>query len=86
MWRGTGEEKARRQFVEALEGMIEAEKRKRELEGVGDEKRGSSMAAAAIPGEGIQRSGSRAEGRGVSGAGRGFLTNLQRLRNEIYLE
>lgn len=75
VWKGTAEEKARMRFVEGLTKMIE--ERKRVVE---------AAAQPAQPAQGSYGS-TRGHQRQVSeGPGGGIFRNLQRLREEIYLE
>lgn len=75
VWRGTAEEKARTRFVEGL--MKTVEERKRVVE---------AAAQPEQPGQGGYPS-TRGHQRQVSeGPGGGIFRNLQRLREEIYLE
>ncbi|KAK2809306.1 hypothetical protein FQN50_003948 [Emmonsiellopsis sp. PD_5] len=86
VWRGTAEEKARGKFVEGLARLVEERRRE-------EERKGS-------PATGVDGSGSGREERGVSSAAAtnnaatttststagGLFRNLQRLRDEIYLD
>ncbi|KAK2777940.1 hypothetical protein FQN53_002008 [Emmonsiellopsis sp. PD_33] len=88
VWRGTAEEKARGKFVEGLARLVEERKRE-------EERRGSP--ATGVDGNG---NGNGREERGASGAAAtnnattatststagGLFRNLQRLRDEIYLD
>ncbi|KAL2861136.1 uncharacterized protein BJX67DRAFT_314112 [Aspergillus lucknowensis] len=74
VWKGTAEEKARSRFVEGLVKMVEERRR--------------AIEAAAAPSRQTFTSGhSRGHQRQESeGPGGGIFRNLQRLRDEIYLE
>lgn len=74
VWKGTVEEKARGKFVDGLARTV-AERRK-EVEG-----KGGLVGSGRAEGE-VERNGKNAPADG----GRGFLKNLQRLREEIYLD
>ena len=76
VWKGTAEEKVRGRFVEGLAKMV-ADRRRAE-EGKGNIVRRE-------PDEKADREEKKADAR-ATGGGPGFLKNLQRLRNEIYLE
>ncbi|KAK2806144.1 hypothetical protein FQN51_008098 [Onygenales sp. PD_10] len=88
LWRGTAEEKARGKFVEGLARLVEERKREEERRGSpatgvdgngngnGREERGASGAAA---------TNNAATATSTSTAG-GLFRNLQRLRDEIYLD
>ena len=75
-WKGTAEEKARGKFVEGLAKAVED--RRREEEGKGNVVRRE-------PDDRADREEKKMDPR-ATGGGPGFLKNLQRLRNEIYLE
>jgi hypothetical protein len=79
VWKGTGEEKARGKWVDGLARVVEEEERKRS-EGVTGRRRGVSAAGRKAVEE--QQGRPSAE---IS-RGPGFLRNLQRLREEIYME
>ncbi|OJJ78501.1 uncharacterized protein ASPGLDRAFT_53605 [Aspergillus glaucus CBS 516.65] len=85
VWRGTAEEKARGRFVEGLVKVVED--RRRVLESQGGQQGGSGQQGQ---GEGQQQ---RSDGRTTGhrrqeseGPGGGIFRNLQRLRDEIYLD
>ncbi|KAI9876192.1 MAG: hypothetical protein M1830_007059 [Pleopsidium flavum] len=93
VWKGTAEEKARIKFVEGLARMIEDraktlerdawEKRHRD----GPERTASSRKPAVSPSKSGRPSGEyERNGKSVGEGGPGFLRNLQRLRDEIYLD
>lgn len=88
VWKGTVEEKVRGKMVEGLAKMV---LERREEEGKGVVVRGGSNGKAEGEGEG-EGKGDRKGGGGKvtpvggTGSGPGFLRNLQRLRDEIYLE
>lgn len=87
VWKGTGEEKARGKFVEELEEMVEEGRRKnREANSTkatmrfssqpnGNTLAGTSRDIPVLPSRNADTS-----------SGPGFLCNLQRLRDEIYME
>lgn len=87
LWKGTTEEKARGKFVEELEEMVEEARRKnreanrvKETLKISPQPKGSPLA-------GIDRDIPALPSRHADTAsGPGFLRNLQRLRDEIYLE
>lgn len=75
VWKGTGEEKARSRFVDGLEAIVEERARRQ----VRQER--SKALSGSLAGE------TRSEGKGITGGvGPGLLRNLQRLREEIYME
>ena len=76
MWKGTLEEKPRTRFVEGLEGMVE--ERSKEL-GLAAHKPNDNTGRD--KGDDTRRGSSEVVERGP-----GFLRNLQRLREEIYLD
>lgn len=83
VWKGTAEEKARNRFVDGL--MRIAEDRRRVMES----SLGGGAAAAAVGGGQTQQQQQQQRGhqRQISeGPGGGIFKNLQRLREEIYLE
>ncbi|KAL4950374.1 hypothetical protein BDW69DRAFT_172343 [Aspergillus filifer] len=73
VWKGTAEEKARTRFVDSLGKMVE--ERRRVLE--------AKMQPVQSGNNGVQRGHQRQESEGPGG---GIFRNLQRLREEIYLE
>lgn len=77
VWKGTSEEKVRLKFVEELERLVITEEEKRRKE---EPRRRVSTA------ETRRRADSHGRGGGEAGGGPGFLRNLQRLREEIYME
>ncbi|MCJ1427153.1 hypothetical protein MMC29_005056 [Sticta canariensis] len=78
VWKGTGEEKARSRFVDGLEGIVE-EYQERTRRQPGQE--GGKELSRPLVEE------TRSDGKGItSGVGPGLLRNLQRLREEIYME
>ena len=87
VWKGTGEEKARGKFVEDLEEMVEEARRKSREENptkgslkVSSQPNGSALA-------GTSRDIPVLPSRNTdTHSGPGFLRNLQRLRDEIYME
>lgn len=75
VWKGTREERAREKFVDGLEAMIE-ERMKR----LSRSMEGNILRGAAAEEKGV-------EGKPTAvGVGPGLLRNLQRLREEIYME
>lgn len=78
VWKGTGEEKARSRFVDGLEGIVdEYQQRTRRR----PEQESGKELSKSLGGE------TRSDGKGItSGVGPGLLRNLQRLREEIYME
>ncbi|MCJ1466265.1 hypothetical protein MMC07_004884 [Pseudocyphellaria aurata] len=75
IWKGTGEEKARSKFVDGLEEIVE-ERTRRDARQKSDKELGGSLAGEA-----------RSEGKGATGrVGPGLFRNLQRLREEIYMD
>lgn len=80
LWKGTGEEKARAKFVDALSKVIED--KKKALDG-----RGSSRSAQV---DNSTRSnltmGRIAKGSSEGGGAAGLFRNLQRLKDDLYLE
>ena len=77
VWRGTAEEKARLKLVDSLQKPVE--ERLRVLE--------QSSAAKKLPARGVDlRYGNVDAGRSVSEGGYGFLQNLRKLGNDVYLE
>lgn len=80
VWKGTAEEKARNRFVDGLAKIVED--RRRTLESAG-----SSSPPGPTQGLSLQNRGTTSHQRQVSeGPGGGIFKNLQRLREEIYLE
>ncbi|KAL4794664.1 hypothetical protein BDV19DRAFT_188005 [Aspergillus venezuelensis] len=73
VWKGTAEEKARARFVDSLAKLVE--ERRRVLE--------AKMQPVQSGNGGVQRGHQRQESEGPGG---GIFRNLQRLREEIYLE
>ncbi|MCJ1480596.1 hypothetical protein MMC06_000751 [Schaereria dolodes] len=96
VWKGTAEEKARVKFVEGLAKMVQDRRREREQQVRHEEGRvgllgggGTEVGKGRSSGEvGRTQSQSRgaAGGAGPESSGPGFLRNLQRLRDEIYLD
>ncbi|MCJ1301213.1 hypothetical protein MMC08_004012 [Hypocenomyce scalaris] len=90
VWKGTAEERARVKFVEGLAKMIEEEEVKRQqqesarVSGGGRNALSTSQMRSGTASSEIERTATRAGGEG--GSGPSFLRNLQRLRDEIYLE
>lgn len=74
LWKGTGEEKARKKFVDGLEKMVE--ERTRTQIGAADENVTSGQA----------NEETKADVKAMPSRGPGLLRNLQRLREEIYME
>ena len=74
LWKGTGEEKARKKFVDGLEKMVE-ERTRRQI-GAVDENVTSGQA----------NEETKADVKPIPSRGPGLLRNLQRLREEIYME
>lgn len=74
LWKGTGEEKARIRFVDGLEKMVE--ERTRSKIGAADEKVTSGQA----------NEETKSDLKPMPSRGPGLLRNLQRLREEIYME
>lgn len=75
VWKGTGEEKARSRFVDGLEGIVEERARRQARQESGKE------SSESLVGE------KRSEGKGsTGGVAPGLFRNLQRLREEIYME
>ncbi|MCJ1346557.1 hypothetical protein MMC31_004775 [Peltigera leucophlebia] len=74
LWKGTGEEKARKKFVDGLEKMVE--ERTRMQFGAADENITSAQA----------NEETKADVKQIPSRGPGLLRNLQRLREEIYME
>ncbi|KAL4809972.1 hypothetical protein BDV18DRAFT_130007 [Aspergillus unguis] len=72
VWKGTAEEKARGKFVEGLLKTVDERRR--------------AVEAAAAPGKSSNQQGSRHQRQESEGPGGGIFKNLQRLREEIYLE
>lgn len=74
LWKGTGEEKSRKNFVDGLERMVE-ERTRRQI-GAADENVTSRQA----------NEETKADVKPMPSRGPGLLRNLQRLREEIYME
>lgn len=87
VWKGTGEEKARGKFVDELEEMVEEERRKnREGNPVKETLKISPRPSGSVL-AGINRGMPAPPSRSTeTTSGPGFLRNLQRLRDEIYME
>ncbi|MCJ1252845.1 hypothetical protein MMC24_000651 [Lignoscripta atroalba] len=95
VWKGTVEEKARMKFVEGLarvvqERRVQLQQRQRDGRGgpVVSKGMGRSSSSTEIARSQGKRGGesSSVGGGGGGGGGPGFLRNLQRLRDEIYLD
>lgn len=88
VWKGTGEEKARGKFVDELEEIIAEERRK--IGGrnpVKESLKPSFGASGSAPPTGLNRGIPTPSSRSTdTTSGPGFLRNLQRLRDEIYME
>lgn len=80
VWKGTGEEKARGKWVDGLARVVEEEERRRS-EAITGRRPGVSAAGRKAVEEQQQGRPSAEISRGP-----GFLRNLQRLREEIYME
>lgn len=88
VWKGTAEERARNKFVDSLGKLVEDKRRQLEARSVSQPPRGTDSVpthSTLIPvrtpnGPTRERSGNE------SGSGGGLLRNLQRLRDEIYLD
>lgn len=87
VWKDTGEEQARGKFVEELEEMVEEERRKnragnatKETMKISSQPSGNALAGTSrdIPALSSRNTDTH--------SGPGFLRNLQRLRDEIYME
>lgn len=79
IWKGTGEEKARKKFVDGLEAMVvEVEERKKRA----DESTKDGGVVGARQSSGLSNTAN--VGGGVGGSG--YFRTLQRLREEIYME
>lgn len=81
VWKGTAEEKARNRFVDGLARIVEDRRR------VLESSLGGGSGVGAVEGGPAQQQQQRGHQRQVSeGPGGGIFKNLQRLREEIYLE
>lgn len=87
VWKGTGEEKARGKFVEELEDLVEEGRRKvKEAYSIKEALRFSSqLNGNALAGTSRDLPALPSRNADTS-SGPGFLRNLQRLRDEIYME
>lgn len=86
VWKGTGEEKARAKWVEGLARLVEEEEEERkrsEGAALGRRRGASAVAGRKAAGEEQQQQGRPSA---EISRGPGFLRNLQRLREEIYMD
>ena len=81
VWKGTGEEKARGKFVDGLEALVEEEWKRRQ----GRQGGGKGVGPPVVDNK-KRAETTEVSGGGDGGVGPGFLRNLQRLREEIYME
>ncbi|PWY92100.1 hypothetical protein BO70DRAFT_326999 [Aspergillus heteromorphus CBS 117.55] len=79
MWRGTAEEKARNRFVDSLVKIVDDRRKALETQGRADQFQQPAGSFTKGPSAGHRRQESE-------GPGGGIFRNLQRLREEIYLE
>ncbi|RAK98233.1 uncharacterized protein BO80DRAFT_427530 [Aspergillus ibericus CBS 121593] len=79
IWKGTAEEKARTRFVDSLAKIVEDRRRALDNQGRTDQSQQSSGSSTKGPSASHRRQESE-------GPGGGIFRNLQRLREEIYLE
>jgi hypothetical protein len=88
VWKGTAEERARNKFVDSLSKLVEDKRRQLEARSLSQVPRAADAAAqrsSSTPGR--PSTGSARERPGnESSAGSGLFRNLQRLRDEIYLD
>lgn len=89
VWKGTGEEKARGKYVDELEAIVEEEEERRESkrEDVSITKKGNPKPLPSRPNGNNAASKTDRETRNAdTNSAPGFLRNLQRLRDEMYME
>jgi hypothetical protein len=87
VWKGTVEERPRNRFVDSLEKLVEDKRRQVDALSVSQPARrldGEWQRSSSIPGR--ASSGQARPNNEVSTAGGGLFRNLQRLRDEIYLD
>ncbi|KAJ4515851.1 hypothetical protein HRR78_001297 [Exophiala dermatitidis] len=77
LWKGTGEERARIKFVDSLAKMVEDRKKVQQGRGLARNSRAEGSGSLA---------GRNARGLGEGGAASGLFRNLQRLKDDLYLE
>lgn len=80
VWKGTAEEKARSRFIESLQKPIE--ERQRALERTGQSRRPAASPLRSAD----YRYGNLDAPRAVSEGGYGFLSNLRKLKDDMYLD
>ena len=88
VWKGTAEEKARTKFVDGLGKLVEDRRKIVASDQLRNYQRMGADSTTA-PNEGsssASRARDQGRGRGADGGGGGFMRNLQRLREEIYLD
>lgn len=86
VWKGTAEEKARNKFIDGLTKLVEDKRRTLEAQ---DSSRRRSMEGLPMrnaSGVGMSSMDQIREERTGGDVGGGFMSNLKKLRNEIYLE
>ncbi|KAL2436502.1 hypothetical protein ABEF95_011337 [Exophiala dermatitidis] len=77
LWKGTGEERARIKFVDSLAKMVEDRKKAQEGRDLARNSRAEGSGSLA---------GRNARGLGEGGGASGLFRNLQRLKDDLYLE
>jgi len=80
LWKGTGEEKARLKFVESLVKLVEERRKALEARDATRNNRadGSTRSSSAT--------GRNSKGANEAGGAAGLFRNLQRLKDDLYLE
>ncbi len=88
IWKGTAEERARNKFVDSLSKLVEDKRRQVEARSISQPPRATDSAvprSSSIPGRPSTEPAKDRSGN-ESGGGGGLFRNLQRLRDEIYLD
>ncbi|KAI9728902.1 MAG: hypothetical protein M1834_007160 [Cirrosporium novae-zelandiae] len=90
VWKGTAEEKARNKFVDGLEKLVEDRRTnlmatKPDLGTRGNSQSNQNRRSSSLP-RGIRQADQGRDERSSNEGGLGFMRNLQRLREEIYLD
>lgn len=85
VWKGTTEERARNKFVDSLSKLVEDKARQLEARSSSQLPRGTNATPRSSSRPPVAKAGERTGNETGSGGG-GLLRNLQRLRDEIYLD
>jgi hypothetical protein len=89
VWKGTAEERARNKFVDSLSKLVEDKRKQMEARLMSQAPRAADPAAqrpGSTPGRPSTGSARERPGNEASSSGGGLFRNLQRLRDEIYLD